>query len=456
MVSAAPKVTGQKKNAPKTSAEAKRKHEEAQKEIKQTEQEIKENDARVRTCLAELGKLDVEIIQTGKNISELKEKSSQLEKEINSLEASIKRNEESLGRLREEYLKAVKKMRATKKRMSSLSFIFSSKSFNEATRRMRYLKEFSLWRGRQTAEINKTISDLDRQKEELANVVTEQRKALVSLLRNEKMLDEQYDRQEQLVAELMQNKRQLETHLTRKKAEAKELGDMVSQLIAQEQRKAEEERRKRAEEAAKQEEAKKAEVARNREEAGYSGKSQASGNKGDYASARKRGSRNAEKGKKAESTGKEVKPSQVSVTSNDQGFEGMKGRLPKPTSTGKFVITSRFGRQKVADLQDVEYDNPGVDAETDAGASARAVYKGKVTGVYVLQGYNTVVIVNHGNYYTVYGGISSPFVKTGDDVEAGTNLGSLVMNEETPGKASIHFEVWKNRTKLDPEEWLMH
>ena len=106
------------------------------------------------------------------------------------------------------------------------------------------------------------------------------------------------------------------------------------------------------------------------------------------------------------------------------------------------------------DLPDVVYDNPGIDAETNAGASARAVYKGKVSGVYLLPGYNTVVIVNHGNYYTVYGNIATPSVKNGDSVDAGANLGALALNEEDSSHASIHFEVWKNREKLNPQEWL--
>ena len=131
----------------------------------------------------------------------------------------------------------------------------------------------------------------------------------------------------------------------------------------------------------------------------------------------------------------------------------MKGKLPNPT-TGSFAITSRFGRQYMPDMPDVEYDNPGIDAESDAGAAARAVFDGKVAGVYILPGYNTVVIVNHGGYYTVYGNISSPTVKTGEVVSAGTNLGSLALNEDGSGKSTIHFEVWKNRDKLNPQEWL--
>ncbi|MDE5974988.1 MAG: M23 family metallopeptidase, partial [Muribaculaceae bacterium] len=134
-------------------------------------------------------------------------------------------------------------------------------------------------------------------------------------------------------------------------------------------------------------------------------------------------------------------------------FANMRGSLPRPVS-GSFRVTSRFGRQSLPDLPDVVYDNPGIDAETSSGAAALAVYQGKVSGVYMIPGYHTVVIVNHGNYYTVYGNISSPTVKVGDTVNAGHKLGSLAPDEDDRSHSSIHFEVWRNREKLNPLEWI--
>ncbi len=131
----------------------------------------------------------------------------------------------------------------------------------------------------------------------------------------------------------------------------------------------------------------------------------------------------------------------------------MKGNLPRPVS-GSFKVTSRFGRQSLPELPDIVYDNPGIDAEVASGASALAVYGGKVSGVYMIPGYNTVVIVNHGSYYTVYGNISSPAVKVGDQVKAGQGLGSLAPDEDNHSRSSIHFEVWRNREKLNPLEWI--
>ena len=152
-----------------------------------------------------------------------------------------------------------------------------------------------------------------------------------------------------------------------------------------------------------------------------------------------------------EKSSKESATKSSGVKSGD--FAAMKGSLPRPVS-GAFKVTSRFGRQSLPDLPDIVYDNPGIDAEVSSGSSAAAVFGGKVSGVYMIPGYNTVVIVNHGNYYTVYGNISSPAVKVGDAVKAGQNLGALAPDEDNSSKSSIHFEVWRNREKLNPLEWI--
>lgn len=453
---------------PQTSAEAKKRQEDTQKEIKLTEQQIRLNESNVKKSLAELGKIDGQISETNKSISQLNSKISSLNTEISSLESGIQKNEQDLEKLRTEYLKAVKKMRVSKKNKSTLAFIFSSKNMNQALRRMRYLREFSAWRGRQTDEINAKTIDLRNQRDALAKAKEEQASALSLQKSSVAQLAKQHSQQEIILQDLKKNGAALQSHLKKKQAEATELGNMVSLLIAEEQRKAaEEEARRRAAEEEARRKAQKEEEERQRllametstqeapakdkktkkEKSDKNKAKETKAEKGtkptEYADARKRAPRNSTNS--SGSSGLDV--------SNTGDFSSMRGRLPSPSS-GSFTVTSRFGRQSMPDLPDVVYDNPGIDAESDAGASARAVFKGKVSGVYLLPGYNTVVIVNHGNYYTVYGNISSPSVKTGDAVDAGALLGRLALDEDDLSHSSIHFEVWKNREKLNPQDWL--
>ena len=444
-------TTGSK---PKTSSEAKRKKAAVEKEIQLTESQIKENNAKVSRELNALGKINNEIDITTANIRQLNSKLNRLNNEIKGLEENIEKNEKDLTVLRDEYLKAVKKMRSTRRNKSELAFIFSSKTINQAMRRMRYLKEFSSWKTRQTDEINAKIADLKNEKEALAKAKTEQEISLRLQKSNKEKLALQQQQQEFLVGELRKNGKALEGILQKKQTEARELDAMVSQLIAEEQRRAAEEARRKTEEEKRRQEAE-AMAKKNTESDRQLAQSQ--NNKKD------KDKKTSEKNKQKKSTDyadarKRTPRSGITVGRKEQApetedFLGMKGKLPYPT-TGSFSVTSRFGRQHMPDMPDVEYDNPGVDAETEAGSSAKAVYKGKVAGVYLLPGYHTVVILNHGNYYTVYGNLAASSVKTGDTIEAGTSLGKLVTDEDNPGTSSIHFEVWRNREKLNPLEWL--
>ena len=439
---------------PKTSAEAKKQQEAAQKEIKLTEQQIKDNEAGVKKGLAELGKLEQNIEASNRKIKELNGKISNLKKEISTLETGISNNEKDLEKLRVEYLKAVKKMRITKKNNSTLAFLFSSKSMNQALRRMRYLREFSAWRERQTEEINLKISDLKKQKDALATAQEEEAKALSQQKAAYTYLASQHSKQQQIVNELKSNGDALQVHLKKKQAEASELGSMVSLLIAEEQKKAAQEE---AQQRAKEKEARRKQSTEGIQSLTTSNNTKKNNNTDntitanktnsastDFANARKRSPRGH-----SSNTSNSSLPEIPGATD----FPSQRGHLPYPTS-GTFTIISTFGRQKMADMPDVEYDNPGIDAETDAGATARAVFNGKVSGVYLLPGYNTVVILNHDGYYTVYGNLSSSNVKNGDLVETGDNLGRLAIDEDDPQHSSIHFEVWKNREKLNPQEWL--
>ncbi|MDE6443920.1 MAG: peptidoglycan DD-metalloendopeptidase family protein [Muribaculaceae bacterium] len=499
-----------------TSADVKKKQEATQKEIRQTEQQIKENDRSIKKGLSDLGKIEGEISNSKQKIAVTSGKIAKLNGEISTLQAGIAGNEKELQRLRDEYLKAVKKMRVARKQKSDLAFIFASDNFNQALRRMRYLRQFSEWKDRQTAAIDGKTAELKKQQASLATAKSEQDKALRQQKSDQALLQQQYVKQDAIVADLRKNGEALKTHLAKKQTEANQLKSRISALIAEEQRKAEEERRARLEAERKRAEAERAAREKREREAAeraekerllaeqrsaskaaakaaeedqarlakaerekatrnnkgtdkptYTKETEKKDN-GNYADARRRTPRSNTYVESAKPVSKpsaksEVKPAKVqsspaaepAAVSSSAGaaFASMKGSLPRPVS-GSFRITSRFGRQSFPDLPSVVYDNPGIDAETSTGAAALAVYHGKVSGVYMIPGYNTVVIVNHGNYYTVYGNIASPSVKVGDAVNAGQRLGGLAPDEDNQGHSSIHFEVWRNREKLNPLEWI--
>lgn len=468
---------------PETSADMRRRQADTQREIARTKEEIRKNEADVKRGLNELGKLRDDISAGKKLVDQATAQVNALDSRIDTLGNMIASNEAQLVKLRQDYLKAVKKIRGKRNSNSTLAFIFSSKNFAQAMRRIRYIRQFSAWRQKQSDRIAAKVSELKSQKQKLDEARQMKDVALSRQVKAQNDLQSRFQRQDALVVELKANGRALQSHLAKKQAEANDLKNRISALIAEEQRKAEAERKAReAEERRRAEEAKKAEEARLEaqakreaeakaaaEKAGKSDKKKENKKNQDkkkedkkrkedkkktdkknsgYAEARKRRPRSAASGNSAPAV------SASAATSSAAGnFASMRGSLPRPVAGG-FRVTSQFGRHALPELPDVMYDNPGIDAEVALGASAQAVYGGKVSGVYVIPGYSTVVIVNHGSYYTVYGNISSPAVKVGDVVKQGQSLGRLAQAEEDSSHSSIHFEVWKNREKLNPLDWI--
>lgn len=500
--------------------ELKRREQSAQEEVKKTQQELKKNEAEVKRNLSELSRLENDIAVSKKESDVLTAEVGQLEDKIGDLETKISTETRELERLRSEYLKAIKKMRVSRKRHSGMSYLFSAKDLAQAERRMRYLKEFSEWKDRQTRDIQAKVAELSKANDQLKQAKSAKDVVLGRELKVQTKLSEQKQRQSVVVAELKANGAALRNHLAKKQGEVNALRNQVAAVIAEEQRRAEADRRKReeaaraeqeriarqkaAEEAAKaerervaKEKAAKEQAAKEQAAREAAAKEQArqtqqrtstkdvtvppakaqnkkESSSQDYASARNRKPRNdAGKGKngkytkgkdtRKEESAKPIAPQKPAPANENVApkpaakpagnFGNHKGALPRPVA-GAWRVTDRFGRHALPDLPDVIFDNPGIDVEVSKGASVKSVYGGEVSGVYVVPGFSTVVIVSHGDYYTVYGNIGKASVKVGESVKQGQTIGTLTDDADNPGHSTLHFEVWKGREKLNPQLWI--
>lgn len=499
----------QKKSSPKSSAEAKKMQEAAQRDIQQTKEKLRLNDEQIKTGLSDLNRLSSEIAKGKTQVAGLQKKVASLNGQITNLGNEISKNESELKLMREEYLKAVKKMRLTKKNQSTLAFIFASENFNQAMRRIRYMRQFSAWKERKSADIDIKIDQLGKEREKLAKAKDAQTIALGELTKSQAQLEDNHKKQEALVATLRQNGDVLQAHLVAKQNEANRLKETISSLIAQEQAKAEAERRARekaeaerkaraeaeriarekaeaerraaaerlaaekaaADKAAAEKAAADKLIAENKETKTSADKPKKDSKKAPVKETKKNSEKSARKKsdrreRMENSGGDAVKSSEqeqlvaarrVEKPSNDVSesvnFASLRGRLPRPVD-GAWHITNAFGRHSMPELPEVEYDNPGIDAEVAKGTAVKAVCGGKVSGVYKVAGYGTVVIVNHGDYYTVYGNLASANVSVGTQVGGGHSLGSAGSDPDDPRRGSVHFEVWKGREKQNPSSWL--
>ncbi|MCQ2346139.1 MAG: peptidoglycan DD-metalloendopeptidase family protein [Paludibacteraceae bacterium] len=133
------------------------------------------------------------------------------------------------------------------------------------------------------------------------------------------------------------------------------------------------------------------------------------------------------------------------------GFEQNKGRLPWPVEKG--YISGSFGQHQHPVYEHVTINNKGIYLQTTAGSSARAVYEGEVSSCIVL-GNTYAVIIQHGNYRTVYSNLKTLSVKQGDKVKAKQTLGTIYSDPDEDNKTELYFQIYQDRTLLDPTPWL--
>jgi murein hydrolase activator len=132
-------------------------------------------------------------------------------------------------------------------------------------------------------------------------------------------------------------------------------------------------------------------------------------------------------------------------------FGGNKGRFFWPVEKG--FISQHFGKHPHPVLKGVIIDNRGIDIQTSQGQTVRSIFEGKVLTVASIAGMNNIVMIQHGEYFTVYAKLKSVSVTEGQKVDAKDVIGTVYTNSE--GTSELQFQIWKNSTNLNPEGWLL-
>jgi septal ring factor EnvC (AmiA/AmiB activator) len=295
-----------------------------------------------------------------------------------------------------------------------LGFIFASKDFNQAFSRLRYIRQFNDARKTKMEQIAST----ERRISDEVEASQQAREEQAALLKDEKIQQETLKKEKKelngQVAKLKKKEGSLQQDIKNKQQQAKKLQKAIDDIIAEEIRKANAEaERKRKEEAKK----------------------------------------NASKGKTTTPAPKKEKgmaltPAEQTLSSN---FVGNKGKLPWPVERG--VISSSYGKHASVVSDKVTVTNNGIDIATTENGQARAVFEGEVASVTKLTGANTVVILRHGEYFTVYSNLENVTVKRGDKVKTKQNIGTVHTNK-TEGKTELHFELLKEQNRQNPANWL--
>ncbi|MEM7549023.1 MAG: peptidoglycan DD-metalloendopeptidase family protein [Bacteroidota bacterium] len=140
----------------------------------------------------------------------------------------------------------------------------------------------------------------------------------------------------------------------------------------------------------------------------------------------------------------------LELTEMTSSFERSKKNLSWPVQSG--FVSSPFGRQQHPVLKGIQIENHGIEIQTESNQSVHAVFEGEIASVSFVPGMNNVVLVKHGDYYTLYAKIKNVTVKRGDIVSSNQKIGEVFTSKD--GISELQFQVWKRSNKLNPEHWL--
>jgi len=398
----------------RTSKDIRRERQATEHKIKETRRQISSNIDDTRRELNRLTSLEGDIRNNDSHIARLSLINDSLRKQTEILSDSVERASARVERLKRSWASALRAARRQRQIAgSTTAFLFSSESFRQALRRASYLRDLARWQDSTAANLASATRQLEVRKASLDSA----RKVLkvnIDDLSEERLKLEQNSREAKtIIASLKRQGRNLEKVLKEQQRRAEKLDKELNRLIEEEARKAAEEARKKKE----QEE--------------------------------------AEKQKENSPAKTPDRPKSKPVVPSEPGkpFANMKGKLPMPLDRPATVAIP-FGLQTHAEYSKVKMQNNGIDLETQPGASARAVHEGTVSMVIVMEGYHNVVLLRHGEYLTVYAGLSDLAVRKGQHLNAGDRIGTVYVDHNDDNRTRLHFEVRHEKEKLDPALWL--
>ncbi|HEY0245117.1 MAG TPA: peptidoglycan DD-metalloendopeptidase family protein [Mucilaginibacter sp.] len=402
-----------------SSAELKRQRDKLNEQLEQLNHEYQETLNNKKTTLKQLNILKAQINLREEKINNINSQVRNLDNQISQSNNTVHSLQNQLAQLKKEYAGMVLFAYRNQSAYNKLMFIFASKDFNQAYKRLKYLQQFGAYRERQADYIQGTEKDLNNKIVELDKDKQEKHTLLVDQEKEKATLGKEKNDQLQTVADLSKHagqiKQQLQDVQQRIVKNNREINAAIKREIEEARRKAEEEER-----IAARNEAAKAKAA----------------------------NRDVPVAKPVvKKTTSEVLNATPEAAKLSNDFLGNKGRLPWPVANGN--ITHGFGAYFT---EGIKMDNTGLDIRTNSGAAVRAVFEGEVTNVKDLSG-TYLVIIRHGEYFTVYSNLRSANVAKGQKVSTKQNIGSAATDAST-GDTEVHFDLYKGSSPVNPQVWL--
>ena len=377
-----------------------------QKELEQRRQEILQQIRQINVLMSQTKKEEKSVLTAVEElnykvavrqnlINVTNQQANLLTREINDNQNQITSLRAKLKVLKEQYAAMIVKSYKSKSEQSKVMFLLSSSNFQQAYKRLEYIKQFAKHQKNQaqqikeqTAKLQELNISLSKQKEDKQTLIAENRKA-------KEALQKEIKEQEVLVASIKKDLSNYTAQIQTKQREARKIDKEIKRIISEA-----------------------------------------------IASSNKRA------GKSASATTFALTPEERSLAAN---FTSNKGKLPWPVEQG--VVTLGYGTQRHPVVRTATIESNGVRISTNKGQKVRAVFEGEVMAITTTKYGNNSIMIKHGNYITVYNNLSTIYVKKGQRVVTKQDIGEVRTNKST-GETILKFVVFKESKTQDPSHWI--
>ena len=374
---------------------------------------------------------------------------SGLQARIDTLSGHIGRLHRREGALLLRYRAALVQLQRIDTHIDPVLFVLSSQNPAEARERQRFLSRYSRAVREASVALRTTRTEIEATKAEVGRTHSE-KEQLLSLREAEKKKLEAEEQQRTAQVKDLQGKQQvLAQDLSKQKQKAEDLDRKIqaqveAEIVAAQRRAAELQRRR--------EEARRRRQAQHTQPTPPPSTGRSGRGKGTTPPPPPPPPADDEPEERRAAT-----PGGYAMDANERAlassFAQNKGRLPAPIR-GSYSILRTFGVHQHSEHNRVQVNSSGVDFGVNGDSRAYAVFSGVVSRVFVIPGYGTAVILRHGNYLTVYANLSSVAVSTGSRVSTGQSIGSVGASPDSSSGRLLHFQLWHERTKLNPLAWI--
>ncbi|MBS1688710.1 MAG: peptidoglycan DD-metalloendopeptidase family protein [Bacteroidetes bacterium] len=440
--------------------------------IKQTEEQLDATKKNKNATMGQLRALQAKLAERQRLIGNINDEIGEINNSIQQSSKEVLTLRQQLEQYKMRYAQSLRYAYETRSSYDMMAFLFSSNDFNDAVRRIRYLKKFRDYRKEQVEQIRQTQNQIQNKIGVLNNQKNQKDQLLSTQVQQKQVFEKETNETNEVVKDLKGQEKQLMAEIERNRKAAakvnKAISDVIRREIEAERRKAEEEERKRQEEERRKllmvgpsntlpppsnnnghpaNGNTKGNVTVNNNAA-----NNANNNAGGNVAATRPVPRTNVPAKPAPAYNLSITPEAMALSNS---FENNHGRLPWPVEKG--FISDQFGRHPHPVYEKVMIENNGIDIRTTPGASARAIFDGKVVNVFSVTGDSWIVIVSHGRYYSVYNGLSKVYVKKDQAVHTKEVIGTVGNNDE--GEPTINLQIWKDQgkgsqVKIDPTPWI--